>query len=185
MSATRPFCSIIIFVCILNICCFSTALAYEHTIYVWNPVGSDCNWNNPDNWNYGVPMPEFQAIIEPKLPSPCIYGDAACAFLTIAPWSWTGAPDISVDMYSGTFNCNYGISIGAWGTYSNQTDNTTIPCFNVYGGTVNQSASPGDGILIGGGDTGYRDLMGKMNVYGGYVTARRIELRFGEINLFG
>ena len=109
------------------------------------------------------------------------------------PWSWPYATGVNgefgVDMNSGTFDCNYGISIGAWGVYENQTDTTFgIPRFRVYGGTVTQSAkgvNAPDGILIGGGDTGFRTLMGRLYMYGGTVIADRIELRFGQINLFG
>ncbi len=185
---------LMLFVCLLS----SSSYAFN-----WGPAttwhgDADANWFNPANWYVSetdpnaVPDINYHAIMEPKWANPIIEGDAACGYLNIMPWSWSFATgengEWGVDMVSGTFDCNYGISIGAWGVYGNQLDTTYgIPRFRVYDGTVRQTngtAAP-DGILIGGGDSGFRDLMGKLYMYGGTMYARRLELRFGEINLFG
>ena len=195
MSTTRPICSIIVFVCLLIISNFSSVFACACgggfdwcQFYIWHPDGSDCSWDNPDNWDYNVglppspyiPGPNDSAFIEPRLPGPCITGDAACACLVIMPWSWTGTPDIDVTVISGNFNCGEGIQISAL------EPTNCIGSLNVYGGTVTApDAGTWGGLCIGGGRDGYGDNYGKVTMYGGLISVPRIALQFGDVNLYG
>jgi hypothetical protein len=184
----RKIVSIVALLCFLGVS--NHAMAYN-----WSPNTTwhgdvDANWFNPLNWWVSdtdpnkVPDIDYQALIEPKGQYPTIDGDATCGFLNIMPWSWPGVGDFSVDMNSGTFDVNFGISIGAWGDYDSAGGSGT-PVFTVNNGTVTVLTTPGDGILVGGGSDGYAATQGKLYMYGGTVQSDRIELRHGQIHLNG
>ncbi len=179
---------IMLFVCLLA--ASNHALAYD-----WNPNNTwertiDSNWFNPGNWydTNSEPNIYILALVPSNSPGgvsgPIIDGDACCMFLSIEPWSQGRSyTEWGVDMNSGTLDCNYGISIGAGQTFS--IADGGIPTFTVHGGTVRQLLSTGDGVLIGGGGDGYGSTFGKLYMYGGYLTTPRLELRHGEILLYG
>jgi hypothetical protein len=150
----------------------------------------DQNWFNPNNWydTNSVPDISIHALVPSNAPEgvsgPIINGDAACMYLNIEPWSQGRSyTEWGVDMNSGTLDCNYGIAIGAFQSFS--IADGGIPTFTVHGGTVRQLLSPGDGVLVGGGGDGYGETFGKLYMYGGYLTTPRLELRNGEILLYG
>jgi len=157
----------------------------------WNPNNTwegaiDRNWLNPGNWYDANSEPNIyiQALVPSNADGPIIDGDACCMYLNIEPWSQGRSyTEWGVDMNSGTLDCNYGIAIGAFQDFS--IADGGIPTFTVHGGTVRQLLSLGDGVLIGGGGDGYGSTFGKLYMYGGYLTTPRLELRNGEILLYG
>jgi hypothetical protein len=187
MSTTRPICSIIVIASLLTISNFSSVFALSWCDIWWHPAGGDCNWNNPANWgdhcNLDPPQPDESVFISPPWPRLCINGDATCGYLSIMAFSWAGAGDFGVDMYSGTFTCGGGISIGGYGDYDSATFG--IPDFTMYSGTVTTPNSYATGLTIGGSSTGYGDTYGRVNMYGGLISVPIIALRFGDVNLFG
>ncbi len=178
-------------VTILALLCF---LAASNSAMAWNWGGqtnwtngaADANWFTPGNWSGGVPGPNGLACIEPKTPGPVIDGDAHCSALTVPPWGWSGAPDISVDMNTGDFNCGDGIYLIAFADFD-YGDNNTLGkgILNVFGGTVTTQNAGATGLNIGGGLSGYGNNYGRVNMYGGLISVPRIALYHGDIALYG
>ena len=177
-------------VSIVTLLCF-LAIGNSAMAFGWNPNNTwegaiDRNWLNPGNWYDANSEPNIyiQALVPSNADGPIIDGDACCMYLNIEPWSQGRSyTEWGVDMNSGTLDCNYGIAIGAFQDFS--IADGGIPTFTVHGGTVRQLLSLGDGVLIGGGGDGYGSTFGKLYMYGGYLTTPRLELRNGEILLYG
>jgi hypothetical protein len=200
MSTTRPICLIIVFVCLLTISnfsyvfadsCFDSGGCYNN-YYTWNPVGEDCSWDNPDNWDTGflgagcvpgpscIPGPDDLVIIEQKGPGPCITGDAACARLIIQQWSWVGAPDGEVNVYSGNVNFGDGVDIADVGTFDSNTEGKGI--LTVFGGTVTTPTAGSFGLSIG---SQFGLTYGRVVMYGGSISVPAVTLYYGDIALYG
>ena len=177
-STTRLICSIIVFVCLLAINNFSYGDCWDW-ISEWNPVGSDCNWNNPENWScFELSEPCGDVVIPPGPIGPCINGDASCCHLMI--WSWIGAPDCEVDVYSGNVLFGHGIEIATWGTFDSDTSGKGI--LKVFGGTVTAQFEGAFGMVIG---SQFDFSYGRVIMYGGNISMPAVTLYYGDITLYG
>ncbi|MGA2678194.1 MAG: hypothetical protein ABSF37_02705 [Sedimentisphaerales bacterium] len=181
MSTTRAICLIAVFVCLLAISDFSYGDCWDW-LSQWNPVGSDCNWNNPDNWScFAQSEPCGDAVIPTGPIGPCITGDAACCHLMMMPWSWVGAPDCEVDVYSGNVNFGYGVEIATWGTFDSNTSGKGI--LKVLGGTVTVAQFAGAFGMVIGSQFGL--TYGRAIMYGGSISVPAVTLYYGDIALYG
>jgi hypothetical protein len=173
---------------------------------VWHNTDGDQNWFNVNDWVHnGVTAPAVNngtippdgntwANIEPY-PGPRIDGDAVCAQLTVCQWSWAGAPDMAVEVNSGTLVAGetIGLSTGDNFAYS-LVDPNGLPLnvpgsagLTVRGGTVTTPLAPagGGGLVIGGGSGYSLSNVGRVKMYGGLISVPRIALRNGDIALYG
>ncbi|MGD0573724.1 MAG: hypothetical protein ABSB11_12000, partial [Sedimentisphaerales bacterium] len=198
MSTTRPICLITVFVCLLTISNFSSVFAAHCWDSAWcNPFtwedGSDCNWDNPNNWSTAclpeppgcfpggcVPGPNDCVVIEQKGPGPCINSDVTIARLMIQQWSWAGAQDGEVSVYSGNVNFGDGVDIADVGTFDSNTEGKGI--LTVFGGTVTTQAAGSFGLSIG---SQFGLTYGRVIMYGGLISVPAVTLDYGDIDLYG
>lgn len=167
----------------------------------WNTDNTDANWYNPTNWTGGAvagdPNLNNDVVMMPMVPGPQITSDANAAMLMFNGWDPTsyGAKDANVTLDVNAGLCNFGatIQLNSWSDYDSYLGTPNLASraiLNVYGGTIITPTHTNNqtnlcGLHIGGGASLYSNAYGLLNMYGGEVNVPRLEIRFGDVNLYG
>ena len=187
---SRKIVSILVLLCLLVPC--YRAIAAD--CFNWSAVADwegtdDNNWDNVGNWIANGDANLFTGVLPPgactgvvieqKGPMPCINGDENIARLMIDQWSWPGAADFGVNVYSGNVNFGNEIELADSGIDSN-TEGKGL--FTVYGGTITTQTDGAAGLIIG---SPYGPTYGRTIMYGGLISVPAIALQNGDIALYG
>ena len=167
----------------------------------------------PPDWTAAAEMDQKTPDVCIAKSSPYYYGpdadgyDAACSQLCIHPWSWTGVTRQRVVVINAKVNCGLRINVcGHGGFYSgnqgyglldvNGTSEMYTPGLRNY--DPNDPYDPeliidpnylfilGDGLWIGGGESGLNPNWGRVNIRDtAKIVVPKIQINYGDINIIG